>query len=120
MTSETGTERRTRAALEASVEHLDARVRSRLTQARHAALDELGGRAHHSIWWRLMAPAAAFSAAAAVAIVLWTQRAGEPAADTAAPMTAMASVPSEDLDLVLGEDPFDSALRYEAAVDPAT
>ncbi len=111
--TETGVERRTRAALEASVEHLDGRVRSRLTRARHAALDELRRREHHPIRWRLMAPAAAFGAAAAVAIVLWAQRAEGPTAIANAPITAMAAVPSEDLDLVLGEDLFDSALALD-------
>jgi hypothetical protein len=43
-------EDRTRALFDASVENLDGRTRSRLTQARHAALAEI--RAHRAQPWR--------------------------------------------------------------------
>ena len=52
-------EARTRALLEESVTRVDARIRSRLNQARHAALAELA-RSQHAPWWRSfgLAPAA--------------------------------------------------------------
>lgn len=111
-------ENRARATLEASVAHLDARVRSRLTQARHAALDELGRRAPRHLWWRTLAPAAALGVAAVVATVLWSQRAGGPPSVAALPLTPTISVTAEELDLVLGEDPLVSALRDGLTPEP--
>ena len=57
-------EKRTQEVLEESAGRLDGRTRSRLTQARHAALAQLAQPARH--WWRAYVPA---GAAAAVAVL---------------------------------------------------
>lgn len=126
-------ERSTRLALEASVAHLDARVRSRLTQARHAALDELRRRPSRGWLSRAFVPAAALGASAVVAILLWSQRPdvaspplatatpeqGVPAPAIAAPeegeapAAMLAAATSDDIAFVLGEDPFDAAFAVE-------
>ncbi|MDB6106009.1 MAG: hypothetical protein JWO52_6008 [Gammaproteobacteria bacterium] len=64
-------EHRARALLEDSVLRIDGRVRSRLNQARHAALAESSRRP--SFWRRfsLMPAASAVAAAVLVAFVLW-------------------------------------------------
>ena len=48
---------------------LDARVRSRLTQARYAALAQAGDRP--GFWLRQWAPAAGVAAAAVLAVLMW-------------------------------------------------
>jgi hypothetical protein len=62
-------ERRTRAALRASAEHLNGATRSRLTQARHAALAQQQPRRS---WFdlRVLAPAGALAAAVLVTALL--------------------------------------------------
>jgi ferric-dicitrate binding protein FerR (iron transport regulator) len=64
-------EQRARALLEDSVLRIDGRVRSRLNQARHAAIEEASRRS--SFWRRfsLMPAASAVAAAVLVAFVLW-------------------------------------------------
>ena len=110
-------ESRTRAVLEASVLHLDGRVRSRLTRARHAALDEVR-RAHRrrAIWWSLL-PVATVGAAAMIAIVLWSQQ-NVPTAQVPtepASTSQFASTSGDEIDFLLGEDLFADALRAEPA-----
>lgn len=61
-------EQRTKALLDESVDRLDARTRSKLTQARHAALAELQ-QSRGTLAWRRLAPAAALVAIAVVMIV---------------------------------------------------
>jgi hypothetical protein len=63
-------ERRAAALLKESVDSMDAATRSRLTQARHAAL---AGRAARPGWLdiRVLAPGGAVAAAAVIALVLW-------------------------------------------------
>lgn len=115
-----------RTLLESSVAHLDARVRSRLTQARHAALDELDRCSQRTAWPRLLAPVVALGSAAAVALVLWSQRpegaaprmAAATIQDTlpeeAAPApTMLASVSSDEVDFLLGQDPLAAVLEFE-------
>jgi hypothetical protein len=63
-------EKRTREVLEESAVRLDGRTRSRLTQARHAALAQLAQPARH--WWRAYVPAGAAAAVAVVAVVIWS------------------------------------------------
>jgi hypothetical protein len=70
-------ENRTREVLGESVERLDGRTRSRLTQARHAALAQLE-KPPKASWLRTLVPAGATAAVAAIAVVMW---AGRPAAD---------------------------------------
>ncbi|HKE44873.1 MAG TPA: DUF3619 family protein [Steroidobacteraceae bacterium] len=71
-------ERRARELLEESTDRLDASVRSRLTRARFAAVEE-ARRARHSIAWRTLIPAGALAAAAVLAVVLWTGQSSPPA-----------------------------------------
>ncbi|HNR21510.1 MAG TPA: hypothetical protein PKL49_00650 [Steroidobacteraceae bacterium] len=103
MTTGREIERQARETLEASIEHLDARVRSRLTRARHAALDELQRRARRPAWF--VVPAVGFAASAILAVVLWApwSTVQDPANGTA--LTALAT-PDADLDFLLGEDVF--------------
>jgi len=70
MTDPTDFEKRTQEVLEESVGHLDGRTRSRLTQARHAALAQLEQPARH--WWRSYVPAGAAAAVAVLAVVMWS------------------------------------------------
>lgn len=71
-------ERHTHALLEDGVTRVDARVRSRLNQARHAALEQIA--ANRRPFWRnpvLMPASGAVAAAALVAIILTTSHRGE-------------------------------------------
>ena len=75
-------ERNARAVLEQSLARIDARTRSRLNQARHAALEVAGAR--RRAWWRSLTllPTAGAAAAALLvaAVLLWhRQPGGEPA-----------------------------------------
>ena len=95
-----------RAAFDASVERIDAATRSRLTQARYAALAELE-RPGARLASRL--PAAAMAAAAVLAVALWLgpRGAGQPE------LPGLAAQAVEDLELIsagadldmLGEEP---------------
>jgi hypothetical protein len=62
-------ERRARELLRDSVEHVDAGTRSRLTQARHAALAKPARPAWLDV--RVLAPGGAVAAVALVAVLLW-------------------------------------------------
>ena len=64
-------EKRTQEVLEESAARLDGRTRSRLTQARHAALAGLDKPARQ--WWRSYVPAGAAAAAAVLAVVMFVQ-----------------------------------------------
>ena len=65
-------EHKARQLFEDSVERLDARTRSKLTQARNRALDEVRKGAARRRW--IWAPAGGFAVAAVVAVgvVLWS------------------------------------------------
>jgi len=90
-------ERRSRAAFDASVDSVDMRVRSRLTQARHAALDAAAGGRRPFAGMRVTfwAPALGAVAALAVGVALWTNH-----------RTAEVSG-FEDLELVASNEPMD-------------
>jgi hypothetical protein len=101
-------EKRTREVLDESAGRLDGRTRSRLTQARHAALAQLEKPAR--LWWRKYLPLGAGATAAAVlAVVMWVG----PRDDLTAPgsqATARTSTQNgsafEDIDLLAdGEAP---------------
>jgi hypothetical protein len=64
-------ERNARAVLEASIARIDARTRSRLNQARQAALETVGR--GNRPWWRSFAlmPAGAVAAALLLTVMLW-------------------------------------------------
>ena len=70
-------ERNARTVLEESVRRIDARTRSRLNQARHAAL-EAAQHAPHGRWrsFTLMPAAGAAAAAVLVAVTLWHRNPG--------------------------------------------
>ena len=112
-------EKRTRELLVDSVQRVDGRIRSRLNQARHAAIEEAGKRP--SMWARfsLMPAVGAVAAAMLVAFVLWPHsHRGDPGTEG----SGRAGV--EDLDLLadsdaldLVSDETDTGQFYEWAVD---
>jgi hypothetical protein len=89
-------EKRTHQVLEESVSRLDGRTRSRLTQARHAALAQLAQPARH--WWRAYVPAGAGAAVAVLAVVIWAAR---PPGSSSTLLTAS---PADDLELLADAD----------------
>jgi len=97
-------ERNARLVLDESVRRIDARTRSRLNQARHAALAAAGTR--RRAWWSsftLMPTAGAVAAALLVAVVLWQREpAGTPPLALEAPHAAV-----EDMDLLTDNDSID-------------
>jgi hypothetical protein len=100
-TTGTELERRSRELLLASTAALEARVRSRLTQARHAALAELGTRAGTRLFrvpgaWL---PAGAVTAAAVLAVAVWL---AQPATGPAG--ASLESSPVEDAEILASND----------------
>ena len=79
-TDKTPFERRAAELLRDSADTLDAATRSKLTQARHAALDNIQSR---PAWLdlRVLAPGGAVAAVAIVGMVLWTGMNHGPASD---------------------------------------
>lgn len=96
-------ESRARELFDESVEHIDGPTRSRLTQARYAALAELDRRRFRVGAWL---PVGALAAAAVLAVALWS---GPGAGLRSSPVFAAAPADlelltvGEDLDM-LGED----------------
>jgi hypothetical protein len=118
-------EQHARALLEDGVMRIDGRIRSRLNQARHAALAE-AARSHSPFWRRftLMPAASAVAAAALVAFVIWPHahtRGGDPlsAENSGAHPTTVEDLDlladSEALDLV--SDETDGGAFYEWAAE---
>jgi hypothetical protein len=105
--SDTEFERQTQALLEESTGRLDGRVRSRLTQARYAALEARRSRA--AMAWRSWMPLGAVAASAMVMLLLWSNR-GELPSFNAEPQATF-----EDIDLLADKDAMDlaSAEDYE-------
>jgi hypothetical protein len=99
-TEPTPFERRTREVLEESTAKLDGRTLSRLTQARHRALARQDKPARQ--WWRAWMPAGAVTAAALLAVMVWTR----PGVESGAPVTALSNGSSafEDIDLLADGD----------------
>lgn len=85
-------ESRSRELFDASVERLDGRTRSRLTQARHAALEQLSARGPWRQGLRLPAAGLAMVALAAIVVFDWTRV--EP------PAGAQGGLPLDDFDIV--------------------
>lgn len=108
-------ERRARELFDASVESLDARTRSRLNVARQSAIAELETRAAPA--WAPWARVVAIAGVAALAVVLWPGRGGEPGTQSAVVGTPAALdtlelvVAGEDLDLVAGDPDFYAMLE---------
>lgn len=95
-------ETRSRALFQDSVDGLDMRIRSRLTQARSAALEAAQhGRGRTWLFgWKMWAPAAGVTAAAILGVGLMV---GSPTVHHAAPTASLQSN-LEDLDLVAATD----------------
>jgi hypothetical protein len=88
-------ENRSREVLEESTARLDGRTLSRLTQARHAALEN--ARRPARLGFRFLVPAGA-TAAAVLAVVMWMGRPGHD------PQVPVASNTIEDLELLADAD----------------
>jgi hypothetical protein len=99
MSEPTDFEKRTREVLDDSAGRIDGRTRSRLTQARHAALAQLEQPARH--WWRAYVPAGAAAAVAVLAVVIWS-----------GPNQPVAS-PVEDMEILADADAPDFAEDVE-------
>jgi hypothetical protein len=95
-----GFEVRSRALFQDSVEGLDMRIRSRLTQARSAALEAAATRRPWALGWKIWTPAAGVTAAAILGVVLWL---GSPLHHQAGTL-ADAQSSFEDLDLLAASD----------------
>jgi hypothetical protein len=91
---------RSRALFHDSVEGLDMRIRSRLTQARSAALEAAVTRRPWALGWKLWTPAAGVTAAAILGVALWM---GSPLHHQAGTL-ADAQSNFEDLDLLAASD----------------
>jgi len=91
---------RSRALFQDSVEGLDMRTRSRLTQARSAALEAAATRRPWAWGWKMWTPAAGVTAAAILGLALWM---GSPLHHRGG---TLADAPSnfEDLDLLASSD----------------
>jgi hypothetical protein len=85
-------EDRTRSLFKASVESLDGRTQSKLTQARHAALGELNP-ARSGAWTRGRTALVGVTAAAVLAVWIGLANLGSPAPDTG-------ELPLDDFDIV--------------------
>ena len=94
MTDPTDFEKRTQEVLEESAGRLDGRTRSRLTQARHAALAQLEQPVRH--WWRIYVPAGAAAAVAVLAVVMWSSPGDRPVANTVEDMDLLADSDAPD------------------------
>jgi hypothetical protein len=91
---------RSRALFRDSVEGLDFAVRSRLTQARSAALAAAQGKRAWQFGWKMWTPAAGVTAAAILGAALWIN---SPISHQSATL-ADAQSNLEDLDLVAASD----------------
>jgi len=104
--NETATEfeRNARVVLERSLSRIDARTRSRLNQARQAALEAVSRR--HPLWLRgttLMPATGAVTAALLLAVVLWHR---EPAG-VEMPLPEAQGSSMEDIDLLADSEALD-------------
>ena len=123
-------ERQTRKLLEDSVLRIDGRIRSRLNQARHAAIEEATRRPSWLRRFFFMMPAArmmpaasAVAAAALVAFMMWPQ---PHPAHQAESILAESTHPGEDLEMLADSDALemvseetDGGAFYEWAADQA-
>lgn len=85
--SDSAFEQRTREVLEESAARLDGRTLSKLTQARHGALDQLQRPVR--LGWRAWIPAVAAAAVAVLAVTMWP-----------AGTTSETANPLEDLEII--------------------
>jgi hypothetical protein len=95
-------ERNARTVLEASVQRIDARTRSRLNQARHAALEAAARPQRRLFGSFTLMPAAGAAAAVLAAVMLWHyQGAGSPVVADSQHLAV------EDMDLLADSDALD-------------
>ncbi len=99
-------EERTKLLFEQSVATLDGQTRSKLTQARYRALEELAGK-RQVIWSRSWLPAGAVAAVALMSLMLW-QGQITPVADGGFDVAAVT-----DLEILLGEEELDMIEELE-------
>jgi hypothetical protein len=98
-------ERRARERLVASADELDGRTRSRLTQARHAALAEVQSTSRPFRVPGFWLPAGALACAAVLAVTVWIDRAPGPATATVGASAVVSSGGSvEDLAILASAD----------------
>jgi anti-sigma-K factor RskA len=105
-------ERNARTLLEESVRRIDGRTRSRLNQARQAAVTAAAAR--RAPWWRgftLMPAAGAVAAAVLVVVVLWRHE--PPGTPPLALDTQHAAV--EDMDLLTDNDSIDLMEEWDGS-----
>ena len=91
---------RSRALFQDSVDGLDFAIRSRLTQARSAALEAAATRRPWALGWKMWTPAAGVTAAAILGVALWM---GSPLHHQVG-TSADAQSNFEDLDLLASSD----------------
>ncbi len=118
MTTDKDFEQQVRMTLEESVTRLDGATRSRLTQARYRALEQLDASgAQAGGWWRLtgrrsvLAPVGAMAAVVALTTVLWV---GRPGAGLPGEAGTVAAGAPEDMELLADGD----ALAAMSEEDP--
>ena len=116
-------EQRTRALLEDSVLRIDGRIRSRLNQARHAAIEEAARRPSWLRRFTLVPAASAVAAAVLVAFVIWPHSHQPHKAEV---ILAESAHPGEDLELLADSDALemvseetDGGAFYEWAAEQA-
>jgi len=103
-------EKRTRALLEESLTRIDGRVRSRLNQARHAALEAVPGERALFVRRTAWIPATgAVAAAVLIGVMLWTQR------TMPLPAIDVAQSPAEDLELLADSDALEMVEDWDGA-----
>jgi len=96
-------ERRAAGLLQDSAEGLDARLRSRLNQARQAALASLPQHSRLNLAWRRWVPAGAVAAVALLALMLVNQPGVSPPGAGAAP-ALVAAGNLDDLEILTDKD----------------
>jgi hypothetical protein len=107
----TGFEQRVRALLDDSAARLDGRTRSRLTQARYAALEQLAAHPRRSLW-RSWAPAGAVAMAVLATLLYVGQRGAD------APLTNPAGGAAiDDLELLADADALELTSELDAELD---
>ena len=99
-------EERTKLLFEQSVAALDGHTRSKLTQARYRALEELAERASPG-WNRSWLPAGAVAAVALLSLMLWQGQMG-PLTTSGFDVAAVT-----DLEILFGEEEFDMIEELE-------
>lgn len=101
--------RRTRALLQESVANLDGAMRSRLTRARYAALEQAAAGNSPAWSWQRWLPAGAIASAVLTVLIVVGQQRATP------PLQASAPASGEDIELLADADGL--ALAQEADVD---